>query len=274
MQKNCKGKALLTIVTVNYNTAEFIAVMLYAFEKLTVNQFKVIICDNGSRKKEILKLVEVVQLYDNVDIIFRKQSSFGSIGHAEAMDILVSKVDTEYFVTMDSDAIFLQKDWDKTILGQLNNSAKVIGTALPPTETNIRPVDFPSVFAVLYDTETYKKFSPSFLPGDNRKLQDTGWEIRDAYLKHNVEGIVFESKNTRFSKDTVFKELICATYYLDNELIASHFGRGSSNGAAKYRIKWFQKIPFISRLIRQYIGKKEKENWIHICYKIIEDEVS
>lgn len=266
---------LITVLTVNYNTADFIELMLYALYKLTLNPYKVIICDNGSKDSEIIKLAKVVQKYDNIELILRKQSSFGSIGHAEAMDLLVSKVDTKYFVTMDSDALFLSKGWDKDIISSIDENVKVIGTALPSTKGSRKPVDFPLVFAVLYETATYHDINPSFMPGDLQEdnTKDTGWEIREKYLSHGIKSIVFHSHNTRFVTDTPFKELICAVYYFKGKLIASHFGRGSSGGVAKYHHKWWFKVPLISRFIRKYIGLKEKKEWIQTCQNIVNKEV-
>ena len=268
------SKPMITILTVNYKTSDFIELMLYSFKRLTYYPYKVIICDNYSSDSEIVKLAKIVQKYNNVDVVFRRQTQFGSIGHAEALDLLVSKVDTPYFVVMDSDCVFLKKDWDKDLIGRIDKKNKVIGTALPPTKENVKPSNFPLVFAVLYEAEVFKKLNPSFMPGNLKqdKAKDTGWEIREKYLNNNLSGEVFESKNTKYSKNTPFDHLYCAVYYLENYLIASHFGRGSSGGVAKYNNKWWFKIPLVSRLIRIYIGFKEKREWINICYKIINNE--
>jgi len=267
-----KNRPLITIVTVNYKTADFIELMLYSFLKLTKNNYKVLICDNYSSDQEMVRLAKVVQKYDNVEVIFRKQTSFGSIGHAEAMDLLVSKVTTPYFVTMDSDAIFLKKDWDDVLINRLDDTIKVIGTTLPPTAQNTKPIDFPLVFAVLYETETYHRLNPSFMPGDIKKdkSKDTGWEIREKYLADGFQGFVFDAKNTKESFDTPYEKLYCAVYYLDEMLMASHFGRGSSGGVAKYNNKWWFKIPILSRLIRKGIGLEEKKAWIDKSYQIID----
>lgn len=272
MQEN--NNPLITIVTVNYKTFDFIDLMLYSFKKLTKNRYKILICDNYTNDKEIIKLAKVVQKYENVEVIFRKQTKFGSIGHAEAMDILVSKVETPYFVTMDSDAIFLKKDWDELLINRLSDNIKVIGTTLPPTLDNNKPLDFPLVFAVMYETKTYKELGPSFMPGDitKDKSKDTGWEIREKYLQNAFKGEVFCAKNTKFSLDTPYESLYCAVYYLDDSLIASHFGRGSSGGVAKYNTKWWFRIPLLSRLIRKIIGQKEKIEWIKRSKEIIEKE--
>jgi len=265
---------LITILTVNYKTADFIDLMLYAFEKLTFNPYKVIICDNYSSDKEIIRLAKVVQKYLNVEVIFRKQTSFGSIGHAEAMDLLVSKVNTPYFVTMDSDALFLSKHWDRNMILKIDDTIKVIGTTLPPSIKSIKPMDFPLVFAVLYETKTYQELNPSFMPGNIKedKSKDTGWEIREKYLENNFSSIVFDAQNTRFLYTTPFKKVICAVYYFENKLIVSHFGRGSSGGSAKYQNTLGIKIPIISSFFRKYIGYKEKKEWMKICFNIIHEE--
>jgi glycosyltransferase involved in cell wall biosynthesis len=265
---------LITIVTVNYKTSDFIKLMLYAFKNLTKNKYKVIICDNYSSDKEIVKLSKIIHKYNNIEVVLRKQTSFGSIGHAEALDLLISKVKTPYFVTMDSDALFLKKNWDDGLILKINDKVKLIGTTLPPVRESKKPIDFPLAFAVLYETKVFKDLDISFIPADvqNSPEQDTGWELRDKYLSHNYIGKIFKGKNTKFSLDTPFKKLYCAVYYLDDYLIASHFGRGSSGGSAKYNTKWWFKIPFISKFIRKYIGLKEKKEWINICYSMIDKE--
>ena len=126
--KEKKDVAKISILTVNYNTSDFIDVMLYSFSKLTLSPYKVVICDNGSEDKHLVALSKAAQKYENVEVIFRRQSTAGSIGHGEAMDILVSKVDTPYFVTMDSDAVFLLKNWDQHLIKRLNEKVKAIGT--------------------------------------------------------------------------------------------------------------------------------------------------
>jgi len=265
------SKPLITILTVNYKTSDFIDLMLYAFEKLTKNSYKVIICDNYSSEKEKLNIEKVSQKYENTEIIFRKQTQAGSIGHAEAMDILVSKVDTPYFVTMDADCTFLLKNWDELLISKLDDKVKVIGTTLPEGPNNLKPMDFPLVFAVLYETKTYKELNPSFMPDDIKKdkSKDTGWQIREMYLNNKYKGEVFKGLNTRFIKDSIYGDMICAIYYCNDNLIASHFSRGSSDGVVKYNNRWYFKIPFISKVFKKIRGIKERREWIKISYSII-----
>jgi|APSaa5957512535_1039671.scaffolds.fasta_scaffold05151_3 hypothetical protein len=261
----------ITILTVNYNTSDFVNLMLFAFERLTKNTYKVLICDNFYNKKEALRIRAVANKYKNVEVIYRKQTQSGSVGHAEAMDILVSKVDTPYFVTMDADCTFLLKDWDEILISKIDGKIKVVGTALPESRINYKPMDFPLVFAVLYETETFNKLKPSFMPGDLKmdKTRDTGWQIRELYLKNGFKGLVFKGVNTRLVKHTPFANALCAVYYCDNQLIASHFSRGSGAGLAKYNNRWYFNIPLISIVFKKVYGLKEKKYWINKSIYII-----
>jgi len=273
MQPKLKmSKEKLTILTVNYNTSDFVGLILYSLKKLTSNKYKVIICDNGSNNKHLIALINAVKQYDNIEIIFRQQRSAGSIAHGEALDLLVSKVETDYFVVMDSDAVFLKKCWDEILISSLNEKVKVVGSTLPIENANKKPCDFPMVFAALFETATFMKMNASFKPGNLiiDKSEDTGWEIRDKYIKNGYSGITFDSYNTKFTKDAFFNDIYCAVYYYKKDLIASHFARGSSDGVAKYNNKWYFRLPLLSRFIRKYIGKRERREWINKCYEIVD----
>ena len=214
-----RSNELLTIISVNYNTTDFIKLMLYSFSNLTINTFKVIICDNGSNEQEKKKLSRILQDHTNVETIFRKQSTPGSIGHAEALDIMVKKVDTKYFVVMDSDCCFLKYGWDIELLEYFNDTVKVVGTSLPADSSGGKPIDFPLVFAVMYETSVFKRLRVSFMPNyDNvAKKKDTGWEVKEKYIQDNYRGYTFKSINTRYDGSTEFGDILCAVYYLENK---------------------------------------------------------
>jgi len=268
------NKPLLTILTVNYNTADFIEVMLYAFKRLTANPYKVIICDNGSKKRDLLRLVSVAQQHDNVEIIFRKQSAHGSIGHGEAMDLLVKKIETPYFVTMDSDASFLHMHWDNFLLSRMNEKVKAIGTQAPGN----KPKNFPLVFAVLYETAAFRSSGAKFLPEvdgkGERKGKDTGWEIRELYLARDLVGEVLEFRSTRTFRMGPFSDMLVAEFYLNgvDEIFVSHYGRGSSSGLAKHK-KWWRSLPVIGTLLALSRAKRERKTWINRVSSIV-DKVS
>ena len=166
---------LITILTVNYNTSDFIELMLYALRKLTLNQYKVIICDNGSNKKDIRKITEISQKHQNVELILRQQAGTGSKAHGTALDVLIGMSNTKYTVTLDSDCTFLLKNWDVELIKLIDDKIKIVGSGFPSSDVEnvIRGEGFPLPFASLFETEVYKKLNISCIPRDVNNKKDT-----------------------------------------------------------------------------------------------------
>lgn len=223
-------KPLITICTVNYNSSEFIGLMLHALEKLTHNSFKVIIRDNNSKTKDYNNLKNIVKKYKNVSLYQVKTISSGSLAHGEALNDLVSQIETEYGVILDADATFLIKDWDKILMNKLSESIPIFGTQADGLGG--KPTDFPLMFAVILKTEILKNLKIDFRPQNINIGQDTGFELREKYLKSNFSGGLLYSFNTRKYKRGTFANVICTEYYLskdgEGDIFAAHFGRGSS----------------------------------------------
>lgn len=152
----------MTVVIVNYNTSDFIEVILFALAKLTKNAYKVIICDNGSRYRDKRKLKKFVSRYGNVELFFRKQTTSGSMGHGEALNMLIEKIDAPYGVFLDADATFLKKGGDNILVNQLDDKVKIVGC--PVVKNPIKPPDFPSVYATLFETDKFKSLKIDMLP--------------------------------------------------------------------------------------------------------------
>jgi len=265
----------ITVVTVNYNTSDFIELMLYALRKLTFNSYKVLICDNGSKGRDILQLVKTTKENKNVEIVFRQQNGPGSKAHSEALDVLIGMVNTKYTVTFDSDCTFLLKNWDEKLIEKIDNEVKVVGSTCPQGRCGQRIGGgaFPLPFAALLETDVYKKLGISCVSGDVKKGEDTCWQWKSKFLEAGYSGKVLTAKNTRDFKDIVFSGLTgVENYYTDKgELIASHFGRGSCGGAPKY-FKWL-KIPIVSRHVKRCYANIEKKQWISKCYEIINEQL-
>lgn len=263
---------LLTVIIVNYNTSDFIEISLFALTKLTKNAYKVIICDNGSRYLDKRKLKKIVSRYGNVELFFRKQSTSGSMGHGEALNLLIEKIDTPYGVILDADATFLKNRWDDILINQLGAKVKIIGC--PPVKNPIKPSDFPSVYATLFDTETFKSLKIDMRPKDYKAGLDTAWEVREKFLGNGYLCKVLEVRNTREYKGGPFRDLICAEYYLEGygEVFACHFGRGATLGAAKY-YKGSGLLKLLMIPIIKIKGYRVKNAWLGTCKNIIENEV-
>jgi hypothetical protein len=119
-----------------------------------------------------------------------------------------------------------------------------------------------------------------FRPKNLEKHEDTGYELREKYLSAGYEGKVLEMKNTRFYKDGPFHNLLgVGEYYLNKDFsfpFASHFGRGSTLGAAKFYKSPFAfsyRIPFFGPRLLRLKGASERKKWVSVCQKIINFQI-
>ncbi len=258
------GEAI-TVVTVNYNTADFVGLLLESLRLLTKGPYRVIVCDNGSKLKDLRCLKALCKDEENVDIIFNQQSASGSTGHGEALDILASKIETPYFVVVDSDVVFLHKDWDAIWLSRMNDRVKAIGTEA----SGNKPKDFPTLYAVLYETNSFRKIDSSFLPNmetyKNGVYTDTGWQVRERFLNNGHEGETLEIRNTREYKEGPFRKFTSVgEFYLKGreEIFVAHYGRGATGGLPKFMS---QKSAFkiLGRILAWREARKEKKAWFN-----------
>lgn len=264
----------ITIVTVNYNTSDFVELMVEAFHRLSTKRYKIIICDNGSDEKNIIHLVKIQKQNPNIEIFFRNQSAAGSIGHAEALDLLMKKVESPYCLVMDADCCVFKRDWDQILLEKLNEKVKVYGTPRL-LESGDTLDDFPTTFSTIYDTEAFLSLGCSFMPGlgGAKENQDTGYLITKNFREAGLGYRNLVAKNTRHYKKGFFGNYLCAEYYLDEEcrdLFSCHFSRGSSSGKDKYKDGLLLRIPILKKFVRQFLGDRERRAWIRKSYELLE----
>jgi len=259
----------ITVVTVHYNSFEFIRLMYESFLALSRERFQMMICDNGSNFFHKMRLRKYFEGKPNVRLFLREQGHEpASYCHARGLDLLLAKVTTEYAVIMDSDCVFLAKNWDSLMINAMQ-SCEIIGTAAAQNYTGKRigGYTFPLPFAMLLRMGTFRSLGVSFMPGDITLGQDTAWQLKEAYENKKLPWRVLEARNTREYKEGPFRDLIVAEFYFEGALIASHFGRGSTCGAAKYRGRI--DIPILSAIFRRIRGNSEKIRWIKRCRDII-----
>lgn len=273
MQSNSSVKPRLTILTVNYNSAPFIRFMLDALEKLTFLPYEVIVCDNGSAASDLVLLKNALTNRRNACVYYRQQSQIGSVGHGEALDLICGKVETEYFTVIDADAAFLVKDWDRILIERLTDTIKAIGTQAAGGKVQ----DFPHMYGVLFETATFRSLRCSFLPVPGEVIdphRDTGWMIREKFHAAGLKGVVLKMKNTRDWKNGPFQKMTCGEFYLQgmDHIFASHYGRGSTLGAAKRRGIWTS-IPVLRRVIAARVGARERELWIQTAQQIVDSQL-
>lgn len=116
-----KGKA--TICIVNYKTLDFTRLCLRSIRKFTTYPYEVVVVDNNSQDQslEYLKGLNWIRLLQRDT----KDDPSGGYSHAAALELGLSQCDTEFFVSMHSDA-FVQKDrWLGDLISYFDNDERV-----------------------------------------------------------------------------------------------------------------------------------------------------
>jgi hypothetical protein len=207
-------------------------------------------------------------LYDNTLVLPRKQTMTPSLAHGGALDAMLPYVRTPYVTVMDADACFLQYGWDKIMIDELKGDCHAVGTP-HAFATKYRYVDFPLMYATMYKTETLRNLHCRFVPVAGKETVgfDTGWEIRHKFTEAGLTAKVFSARSTRDWKGGPFCNVVCDEFWHNDQLIASHYGRGSSIGAAKY----FKNcsIPLIASALRRVAGLRERSEWLVTARKLI-----
>ncbi len=275
----------LTICIVNYNSSHFILNTLYCLEKITKNNYKMIIRDNNSNLKDYLNLEKNIRNYSNVELYRVKDFKLtGSMAHGVAINDLVNKIDTKYGVILDADCTFLYKNWDQILMNEIDEKCPIIGTQASQDYGSKKQGIFPVMYAILFYTNILKKIQPDFKPIESENFIDTGHQLKEQFLKKGYKGKLLYAKNTRTFKLGPFRKIFCEEYYLNgiDKIFACHFGRGSSLGRGKYLLKknldgknlklnLKYNIPFIGKSLVKIKGKRERNKWIKICEKIVDN---
>lgn len=265
-----------TVFIVNFNSADFIKLTLYALKKLTCFPYQVHILDNGSELEDYSKLQQICAKANNVVLDRHETDLRGSMAHGTALNYLTRRIETPYFSILDADATWLRKDWDRILMERLTGKIKVIGTQAPVGSEKFQ--DFPLMFCILFETQAFQQLDIDFRPKDIAAAQDTGYELREKYLHAGFRGQIIEMKNTRTYLDGPFRNCVCAEYYLDGDydrIFASHFSRGSST-KFKDRYKrhlWYYRIRGIRRFTTRHVKQIERWKWSRVCRKIIRSQV-
>ena len=92
--------------------------------------------------------------------------------------------------------------------------------------------------------------------------KSSDWSLYYGLQDKNAPQSPSELENSDFKNIVGIEE-----YYINNELFASHFGRGSSLGSAKY----FKKIK-LPNFIKKAFGKYQISKWIKKSKKILQND--
>ena len=259
------NETTLTIVVVNFNSAEFILESLRAIERLTVSKWKMVICDNGSAHEDFVRLRNGTSRYRNVTLLARTQTEFGSSGHGEALNVLAGHIDTRYGAILDADCLPLMFGWDSFLIDKLDGEVKIAGTPVAhntPGDSK-RDRSFPLMFLCLFEANALRIGEIDFRPRSIPAGEDTGWRMRETVEKQGYRGFCLFGQNTRTYRQGPLAATICDEYYTDascERLICAHFGRGSNPRSGKY------KSGSVSYA-------EDKGKWLIACASIIDGEI-
>jgi hypothetical protein len=155
-----------TILIVNYRTLAFTRACIEAIEALTPEPHEVIVVDNNSKdaSASYLRSLRHIRL---LEVGF-------NMGHGYALDWASTFVDTEFFVSMDSDARPVRLGWLSDLLTQLKNETACSGIYhqreyVHPSCLAIRTADFRR------NRLSFQANYPS--DGDSSKLGKTHWDV-------------------------------------------------------------------------------------------------
>ena len=117
-----KGKAAICIV--NYKTLDLTRLCLRSVRKFTKYPYKVIVVDNNSQDKslEYLKSLNWISLIERHP---KPDEPGGGYAHGAALDLVLEKCNTEFFVTMHSDVIVRKERWLTDLIGYFDGDKSV-----------------------------------------------------------------------------------------------------------------------------------------------------
>jgi len=230
-------KTRLSVIITNYNTHKFVYFLLKALVKLSSEIPIIYIHDNGSTPSNLKKLLKIIKKFDNIKIILLStiDNSISSIAHGNALDRSIKLVDTEYFCIFDSDCVPLCKGWDDILISRLENGLSAIGSPFwsGETATHRKYDDFPAQFFVMFKSADYL-YADTTCRAYNTQERDTCMQWKIDFLKADLKTEVFVTVSTREAEIATISPVICTCYYIDDQLIGSHFGRGHQGGMPKY----------------------------------------
>lgn len=181
-----------------------------------------------------------------VNFVERHSQYTSSEGHADALNLLLENIESDFAFFVDSDVAFLCKDWDSILLDHLIDGTAMIGTEYHHSDGKMS--NRPNVITCAFSVKTLKSLDVNFMPSlknivlraDNcshfgRKegdtiFMDTGCDMISSLVSAGHETKVLKIVSPRYPdthKDLLFLKRSDRgeEYHLEGVPICTHIGR-------------------------------------------------
>lgn len=207
----------LTILTVVENDKGTFDLLISSIYKFSDPVPKIIICSNGKNGETLEKYLND----ENITIVSNKPNMVGGNNrHGEGLNKIFPLVKTPRTAIVESDCILLSNNWNK-----MDSGYKMLAAQ--------KANNFYHICFTLFETEALKGID--FRPGNdtnraNRSYkiaEDVGWQIGNKINKDSIQ--LLEHIDCKSGKGKVFdKRFQSDEFWLNDEPIVAHFGRGSN----------------------------------------------
>jgi glycosyltransferase involved in cell wall biosynthesis len=143
----------VTVVTVNFNTLDYLKIMVEGIRLHSDPRTKILVVDNASTdgSRDWLKAQK------NIDTIRLPVNA----NHGPAMDVGILSCRTSHFVALDVDAFPISNDWIPELLGPLESGCEVSGASIPWTHLQ----SYVHACCLAMRTKRFVEMDHTFAPG-------------------------------------------------------------------------------------------------------------
>jgi GT2 family glycosyltransferase len=145
----------VTILCVTRNALDAVRLTLSSLRCFTSERFRILVADNGSTDgtQNYLARLDWIEL-------FHYDPNMQTAGHGTALDALTRHVTTRYFLTLDSDVMFLRDGWLTELRDTLQKSVRIAVGEFEPAVGCYKPRLAPHL--LLFDTDAFRALRTSF----------------------------------------------------------------------------------------------------------------
>jgi hypothetical protein len=240
-----------TIGWVNYLCEPYVRWQLKGlYEVIPAAMFKLVIADTSrpTRREALERLIEpYAGKYGNIEMLYVTKDidvvgHGGGLDHGLAVDAIVGRVDTPFFLLHDPDFFWLKRDYLDALEGRLRAGYVAVGAPYR-YKVGVGKPDFPAAFGCAYDASAISGIAFSPIPPAEGRVRswmlypksegyreyafDVGFRVRETlsdrpYVSFSQKPADWSSTFGSYSFATDPRE-----YFLDGHVIACHLFRGS-----------------------------------------------